>query len=171
MDSRSYAASEWSARRRSTDDGSLVGRPYDGATTQSGGCVIVWPGGHALLNIWTFREYLELDMKTECQSIVDIERIVDDLFSSFFYGNDFLPHLPSIEIHEVFLEDDIEAVTIRMEEQFIKYGKGRIILEDEDEGNRWLLENPFQVRSEWEQHTLDRRGHLLNNAEENLQFR
>ncbi|KAK8959516.1 hypothetical protein KSP40_PGU010601 [Platanthera guangdongensis] len=54
-----------------------------------------------------------------------------------------------------FLQFDIEAVTIRMEEQFIKYGKGRIILEDDDEGNRWLPENPFEVRSDWEQHTLD----------------
>ncbi|KAK8955621.1 hypothetical protein KSP40_PGU022158 [Platanthera guangdongensis] len=47
-----------------------------------------------------------------------------------------------------------------MEEQFIKYGKGRIILEDDDEGNRWLPENPFEVRSDWEQHTLDRRGRM-----------
>ncbi|KAK8949514.1 hypothetical protein KSP39_PZI005843 [Platanthera zijinensis] len=28
---------------------------------------------------------------------------------------------------KVFLQSDIEAVTIRMEEHFIKYGKGRII--------------------------------------------
>ncbi|KAK8963077.1 5'-3' exoribonuclease 3 [Platanthera guangdongensis] len=114
-------------------------------------------GMKRLLNIWTFREYLELDMKPECQSVVDIERIVDDfIFICFFSGNNFLPHLPSIEIHE----SDIEAVIIRMEEQFIKYGKGRIILEDDDEGNRWLPENPFEVRSDWEQHILDRRGHM-----------
>ncbi|KAK8956280.1 5'-3' exoribonuclease 3 [Platanthera guangdongensis] len=56
---------------------------------------------YQLLNIWTFREYLELDMKPEGQSVVDIERIVDDfIFICFFSGNDFLPHLPSIEIHE-----------------------------------------------------------------------
>ncbi|KAK8970993.1 hypothetical protein KSP40_PGU006942 [Platanthera guangdongensis] len=47
-----------------------------------------------------------------------------------------------------------------MEELFIKYGKGRIILEDDDEGNRWLPENPFEVRSDWEQHTLDRIGRM-----------
>ncbi|KAK8948963.1 hypothetical protein KSP39_PZI005839 [Platanthera zijinensis] len=59
-----------------------------------------------------------------------------------------------------FLHSDIEAVTIRMEEQFIKCGKGRIILEEDGEGNRWLPENPFEVRSDWERHVLDRRGRM-----------
>ncbi|KOM50500.1 hypothetical protein LR48_Vigan08g132700 [Vigna angularis] len=58
-----------------------------------------------LLHIWLLREYIELDMKIEnppktC-SIIKLERIIDDfIFMCFFAGNDFLPHLPSLDIHE-----------------------------------------------------------------------
>lgn len=61
---------------------------------------------------------------------------------------------------KIFLQSDVEAVTIRMKEHFIKYGKGRIIADDDDEGSRWLAYNPFGVRSDWEQHIIDR-GDLM----------
>lgn len=52
---------------------------------------------------------------------------------------------------KVFLQSDIEDVVVRMKEQFLKYGKGKLALH-----GGWLRENPFGVRSDWEQHVIDR---------------
>ena len=54
------------------------------------------------LHISVLREYLELEFRgLELGFGFDFERIVDDwVFMLFFIGNDFLPHLPSLEIKE-----------------------------------------------------------------------
>ncbi|ERF76240.1 5'-3' exoribonuclease 2 [Endocarpon pusillum Z07020] len=54
------------------------------------------------LNVPTLREYLGAEMFVPGQPFrFDLERALDDwVFMCFFVGNDFLPHLPSLDIHE-----------------------------------------------------------------------
>ncbi|XP_019052976.1 PREDICTED: phosphoglycerate kinase-like isoform X4 [Nelumbo nucifera] len=60
---------------------------------------------------------------------------------------------------KVFLQSDIEAVALRMKEQFLIYGKGKLAIVEDDmkvgQGG-WLEENPFGVWSDWERHVIDR---------------
>jgi 5'-3' exoribonuclease 1 len=61
-----------------------------------------------LLHISLLREYLDLEFNSLASTLpfpYDLERIIDDfVLIAVFIGNDFLPHLPDLHIHENALE-------------------------------------------------------------------
>ncbi|XP_044950472.1 5'-3' exoribonuclease 3-like isoform X2 [Hordeum vulgare subsp. vulgare] len=64
---------------------------------------------YQFVNIWVLREYLELEMKTPgCKQ--DTERLIDDFICiCCLMGNDFIPRIPSLEIHEFAVDLLIET--------------------------------------------------------------
>lgn len=61
----------------------------------------VEPKPFIFLDVSVLREYLTIELNVATPFPFDVELAIDDwIFMIFFVGNDFLPHLPSLEIRE-----------------------------------------------------------------------
>ena len=73
------------------------------------------------LDVAVLREYLQIEFFYDriIPSASDFERLLDDwVFMSFFVGNDFLPHLPSMDIRE----GAIDLMVKIYKENFVRMG-------------------------------------------------
>ena len=78
-----------------------------------------------LLHLSILREYLELEFSDGIEKdSYDVEAIIDDfVFMTFLVGNDFLPHMPSLDIGE----NAFDLLFTTYKEQRATWGKGEYL--------------------------------------------
>ena len=88
------------------------------------------------MHLSILREYLSLDFAYGIDGALDPERIVDDfVFLTFLVGNDFLPHLPTLDISEMAFD-----VLINAYKEVMTLKPGSYIVENGEIGDLERLE-------------------------------
>jgi 5'-3' exoribonuclease 1 len=107
-----------------------------------------------LLHLSILREYLQIEFVNEQSRQYDLERILDDfVFMTFLVGNDFLPHIPSLDIREGAL-DTLFGI---YKEQRENWGQNQYLTERGEVMNPTRLELFFMAIGLTETTTLEKR--------------
>jgi 5'-3' exoribonuclease 1 len=107
-----------------------------------------------LLHLSVLREYLQVEFFSKDSPKVDLEHIIDDfVFMTFLVGNDFLPHLTTLDIGE----NAFDFLFQVYKEQRPGWGEGQYLTNAGDISDPARLEAFLTVIGEVETETLEKR--------------
>lgn len=116
--------------------------------------VVPTPSKFQLLHLSVLREYLEVEFShRHTGAPLDRERLIDDfILMTFFVGNDFLPHLPALDINENAFDVIFEAYK-SLQRKNVEY-----FITDGEITNFSRLEQFLSIIGEQEETILERRA-------------